>query len=129
MNYQLALALPYANAEYNVTVWARSTAANKSEERFWSPAASTIFRTQPDRKLFESNVHITSYILIFFAIFSTDTGPCSAPAALSNSFEVINTRLEQRTATVRWSQLAPECLNGPQPGYEVSMLDIQGNQL
>ena len=58
-----------------------------------------------------------------------DTDPCSAPVALSNSFEVINTRLEQRTATVRWSQLAPECQNGPQPGYEISMLDIQGTQL
>ena len=31
--------------------------------------------------------------------------------------------------TLRWSQLSSDCLNGPQPGYEISMLDVQGNQL
>ena len=51
LNYQLALTLPYANVDYNVTIWARSTVANKSDDRFWSPAASTIFRTLPDREL------------------------------------------------------------------------------
>lgn len=78
LNYQLALTLPYANVDYNVTVWARSTVANKSDDRFWSPAASTIFRTLPDRELlvkdllflFSSSSLTFSYDHFFF-IFAT----------------------------------------------------------
>jgi hypothetical protein len=34
-----------------------------------------------------------------------------------------------RSATIRWSQLPTYCENGPETGYEVTMLDSQKNAM
>lgn len=46
--YQLELTLPYANAKYNVSVWARSFSANVSDPRFWSIPAWRVIQTEAD---------------------------------------------------------------------------------
>lgn len=34
-----------------------------------------------------------------------------------------------RSATIRWSQLPADCENGPETGYEITMLDSQRNTM
>lgn len=48
--YQIELTLPYPNARYNVSVWARSTVADPNDPRFWSTPSFAIFSTLPDSK-------------------------------------------------------------------------------
>lgn len=57
------------------------------------------------------------------------TGPCSGPETSLGSFEVINNRLDMRSTTIRWSQLPSDCENGPETGYEITMLDSQRNTM
>ena len=49
LTYQLELTLPHANTHYNITIWARSSVAENTDKHLWSPSASTIFKTLPDR--------------------------------------------------------------------------------
>ncbi|KAK4036667.1 cytokine receptor isoform X2 [Daphnia magna] len=104
VKYDLAIRLPYANTKYNLSIWARSRAADPNDERFWSQAAMLIVKTSADR-------------------------PCSGPETSLGSFEVINNRLDMRSATIRWSQLPSDCENGPETGYEITMLDSQRNTI
>ncbi|EFX83323.1 hypothetical protein DAPPUDRAFT_100606 [Daphnia pulex] len=101
--YDLAFQLPYSNTHYNLSIWARSRAANQSDERFWSQPAMLIVKTSADR-------------------------PCSGPDASLGSFEV-STNWDMRSATIRWSQLPADCENGPETGYEITMLDSQRNTI
>jgi hypothetical protein len=52
IKYELAFKLPYANTNYNLSLWARSRAANQSDERFWSQPAMLIVKTSADRMRF-----------------------------------------------------------------------------
>ncbi|KAI9551931.1 hypothetical protein GHT06_022268 [Daphnia sinensis] len=104
VKYDLAIRLPYANTKYNLSIWARSRAADPNDERFWSQPAMLIVKTSADR-------------------------PCSGPETSLGSFEVINNRLDMRSATIRWSQLPSDCENGPETGYEITMLDSQQNTI
>ena len=51
IEYQLDIKLPYANTKYNLSVWARSGAANKSDEYFWSQPAMIFVKTTANRTL------------------------------------------------------------------------------
>ena len=46
--YELNIALPHANTKYNLSIWARSKAADKSDEYFWSQPAMIFVQTTAD---------------------------------------------------------------------------------
>lgn len=56
-------------------------------------------------------------------------GPCSAPNTTEGAFEVIGSRMEERTVTVRWSRLPLQCENGPGASYRVVLHDASGNAM
>ncbi len=69
---------------------------------------------------------IREEIFIYFSSCASIVGPCSGPDASLGSFEV-STNWDMRSATIRWSQLPADCENGPETGYEITMLDSQRN--
>ncbi len=71
--------------------------------------------------------HLTFEVIIY-RLFD-GAGPCAPPEAPAGSFEVINTRLETRAATLYWSPLAVFCRNGDPSGYVVDMTDLHGHLL
>lgn len=56
-------------------------------------------------------------------------GPCSPPSTTTGAFEVIGSRMEERTVTVRWSRLPLQCENGPGASYSVVLHDAGGNAM
>jgi hypothetical protein len=132
--YDLAFKLPYSNTHYNLSIWARSRAANQSDERFWSQPAMLIVKTSADRMRFFMfsflgiSCVIREEIFIYFSSCASIVGPCSGPDASLGSFEV-STNWDMRSATIRWSQLPADCENGPETGYEITMLDSQRNTM
>lgn len=48
--YRFDVTLPFAYVDYNVTIWARSMVANRSDERMWSSPATVALRTLSARK-------------------------------------------------------------------------------
>lgn len=71
---------------------------------------------------------IREEIFIYFSSCASIVGPCSGPDASLGSFEV-STNWDMRSATIRWSQLPADCENGPETGYEITMLDSQRNTM
>ena len=76
-----------------------------------------------------------NFYLLCWSIVDVTVDSCNngAPSVSSSNFEVINSRLEQRTAIVRWSLQRPsECRpigSSSSRGYEIYLLDMKGNTL
>jgi len=76
------------------------------------------------------NCYLLCWSIVDVTVDSNNNG---APSVSSSTFEVINTRLEQRTAIVRWSLQRPsECRSigsSSWRAYEIYLLDMKGNTL
>ena len=66
VDYALDVELPYANTRYELSVWARSRVANKSDEGFWSTAATVVFQSAADRTFFLINLIRRGKFVVFF---------------------------------------------------------------
>ena len=145
-NITLPIQVPYPNTNYQFFVWARSASANETLERFWSQPAKLSVTSAADRRFLVNFREWMVVLMMTISLFPpfclcpdvarrfldvadghVHVGPCAPPLASMGSFEVFNTRLETRSATIYWSQIEPQCENGPDAGYVVDMLDLQGN--
>ena len=123
----LTIQLPYPYTNYEISVQARSAVADETDERFWSKPALLLVKTTADSNLLSwpfvfqsSKVDMLSFLFFFF-LFSPITVPCAAPQAELGSFEITSSRLEQRAVTVYWSELDPQCQDGPDFEYIVDV--------
>jgi hypothetical protein len=125
--------LPYANTEYLISVQARSSFADVSNEMLWSLPSELTVKTLPDRMLLPvplsiiliagrlvGRINLNDSLIRCFILI---TGPCAPPNASLGSFSVFDVDSVTRKVAIYWSPIEPHCDNGPEVRYKIQLFN------